>query len=467
MSKDITDSDLELVPLGRSLGLDLISFANLRASQEDSFVDRIRKNALRKLTKHNDIDIPNNVSFYAGSIDFMVNDSPYEKKFFLLETNGGSNRGLSILTKKQQALMYDGYFESISQAIENSIDKDLKILVLIGVPVNDALIHEKVIMVEYFRKKIRSLGLTLKIFNSDTYDKNYKAKIVFLISDYKHLGKTLSFIDTEIRYQGEKVSVLIGDGIARRLNNEKFINMIREDYRQINSIIVNPIFNITDDKSLTYLASHLIKNTLEKYNLKSLVFAKAYNEEDLIDKVTRMIKTSKKSFIIKPSGGSGGAGVIQILNNHNAMEIKKKLDESKNEFYAKFSRKRNPFPYTIQEKANFSLINWEGYKHTFDIRLYFALNKNQIIPIGGLARIARGRYLKGLNKEEFVVNLSGYDGRIEVNRGIGLSEENSKLLNLTSTDFTNLFCIGALMFKCMIENYNEIIQFSNWSNFLN
>ena len=467
MSKDITDSDLELVPLGRSLGLDLISFAKLRASQEDYFVDRIRKDALRKLAKHNDIYIPNNVSFYAGSIDFMVGDSPYGKDFFLLETNGGSNRGLSILTKKQQSLMYDGYFESISQAIENSIGKDLKILVLIGVPVNDALIHEKVIMVEYFRKKIRSLGLTLKIFNSDTYDKNYKAKIVFLISDYEHLGKTLSFIDTEIRYLGEKVSVLIGDGIARRLNNDKFINMIREDYRQINSTIVNPIFKLTDDKSLTYLTSHLIKNTLEKYNLKSLVFAKAYNEKDLIDKVTRMIKTFKRSFIIKPSGGSGGAGVIQIFKNHNAMEIKKKLEESKNEFYAKFSRKRNPFPYTIQEKANFSLINWEGYKHTFDIRLYFALNKNQIIPIGGLARIARGRYLNGLNKEEFVVNLSGYDGRIEVNRGIGLSEENGKLLNLTSTDFTNLFCIGALVFKSMIENYNEIIQFSNWSNYLN
>ena len=467
MSKDITDSDLELVPLGRSLGLDLISFAKLRASQEEDFVDRIRKNVLRKLTKHNDSYIPTNDSFFAGSVDFMVANSLYGKKFFLLETNGGSNRGLSILTKKQQGLMYDGYFESISQAIEKSIDKDEKILVLIGVPVNDALIHEKVIMVEYFRKKIRSLGLSLKIFNSDTYDKNFKAKIVLLIADYEHLSKTLSFTDTEMKYLGEIVRVLIGDGIARRFNNEKFINMIREDYRQINSTIVNPIFKITDDKSLTYLASHLIKNRLERYNLKSLVFAKAYDEKDLIDKVTRMIKTFKKPFIIKPSGGSGGAGVTQILKNHDAMEIKKNLVESKNQFYAKFSRKRNPFPYTIQEKADFSLINWEGNKHTFDVRLYFALNINQIIPIGGLARIARGRYLNGLNKEEFVVNLSGYDGRIEVNRGIGLSQETCLLLNLTSTDFTNLFCIGALIFKSMIENYNTIMQFSNWSNFIN
>jgi hypothetical protein len=466
MSKDITDSDLQLVQLGKSLGLDLISFVKLRASQEDNFVDGIRKNALRKLAKHNEIFLHNSDSFYAGSIDFMVGGSPHGKSFFLLETNGGSNRGLSILTKKQQALMYDGYFKSISQAIEKSIDTDLKILVLIGVPVNDALIHEKVIMVEYFRKKIRSLGLSLKIFNSDTYDKNYKAKIVFLIADYNQLSKALSFTNSEMKYLGERISVLIGDGIARRFKDEKFIKLIREDYRQINSTIVNPIFKITDDKSLTYLASHLIKNRLEKYNLKGLIFAKAYDEKELIDKATRMVKSFKKSFIIKPNGGSGGAGVIQILSNHNSSEIKKKLDESKKEFYAKFSRKRNPFPYTIQEKADFSLINWEGYMHTFDIRLYFALKKNQIIPIGGLARIARGRYIKGLNKEEFVVNLSGYDGKIEVNRGIGLSEENSKLLNLKSTDIANLFCIGALIFNSMIENYNDIINFADWSKIL-
>ncbi|MHA1241761.1 MAG: hypothetical protein ACTSQU_13415 [Promethearchaeota archaeon] len=53
MSKDITDSDLKLIPLGKALGLDLISFAKLRASQDDGFVDRIRNRALRKLSKHN------------------------------------------------------------------------------------------------------------------------------------------------------------------------------------------------------------------------------------------------------------------------------------------------------------------------------------------------------------------------------------------------------------------------------
>ncbi|KKL66481.1 hypothetical protein LCGC14_2144570, partial [marine sediment metagenome] len=39
MSTKITDDDLELVKLGNSLGMDLVSFAELRASQDDEFSD--------------------------------------------------------------------------------------------------------------------------------------------------------------------------------------------------------------------------------------------------------------------------------------------------------------------------------------------------------------------------------------------------------------------------------------------
>ena len=49
MSKNISESDLELIKLGESLGLNLISFADLRQSQDDSFVDGIRSEALKKL----------------------------------------------------------------------------------------------------------------------------------------------------------------------------------------------------------------------------------------------------------------------------------------------------------------------------------------------------------------------------------------------------------------------------------
>jgi len=146
MSTSISDSDLELIQLGHSLGLNLVSFAELRASQENSFIDLIRTRALEKMEKDNDNFLINNNSFFAGSIDFMVSDEPEGKKFFLLETNGGSHRGLSIISKKQQQLLFNGYLEAINQAIKLNKHDDDKLFVLVGVPVNDALIHEKVIM---------------------------------------------------------------------------------------------------------------------------------------------------------------------------------------------------------------------------------------------------------------------------------------------------------------------------------
>jgi hypothetical protein len=219
---------------------------------------------------------------------------------------------------------------------------------------------------------------------------------------------------------------------------------------------------VTDDKSLTYLASYLNKQVLKKYKLKYLIFTKAYDDNDLINKIEYLLKTYNKPFIIKPSGGSGGAGVMHISSSVISEDIKQILEESKKEFFTKFTKDRNPYPYTIQEMADFSLINWKGAKHTFDIRIYLAQKDNLIIPIGGLARIARGVYSGGVHKEEFVVNLSGYDGQIEVERGVGFSHETSRILNLKSKDFINMFCIGCVLFKGIVERYYEIVNFSEW-----
>jgi hypothetical protein len=464
MSSSISDSDLELINLGKSLGLDLVSFSDLRASQEDNFTDEVRINALEMMKEHKDNLLIRKDSFYAGSIDFMVSDEPKGKKFFLLETNGGSHRGLSIITEKQQALLYDGYLEAIYQALNRNKQKFNKVFIIIGVPVNDGLIHEKVIMIEYFRKHLKANGHSVKIFNKDNYNKKFQADLVFLIADYKQLSRSLSFSNNWIKYKGEEVSVLIGDGITRRFNNEKFSKLIKEDFRRVNSILVNPIFNITDDKSLTYLASYFSKDLLNKYNLKYLVFTKAFNERELINKLKFLIKEYNKSFIIKPSGGSGGAGVIPISKDENLPNIKKLIEESKKEFFNKFKENRDPFPYTIQEMADFSLIAWKEGKHTFDLRIYLAQRDGMVIPIGGLARIAREEFInkKALNKQEFVVNLSGYDGQIEVDRGIGFSKENCNLLNLTIKDFANMFCIGCVLFASIVKNYKEIINFSDW-----
>jgi hypothetical protein len=468
MSKEISDSDLDLVNLGKSLGLDLVLFADLRASQEDNFADAVRQKALRKMERDKDNYLSNNDLFYAGSIDFMVCDEPGGKKFFLLETNGGSNRGLSILTKKQQAIMYDGYFEAISQAIKNNTRGDNKVLVLVGVPTDDGLIHEKVILIDYLRKKIRKKELSVDIFNVNNFKEDFNFDVAFLIADYKQLSTSLSFSENWFKFkEGSKISVLIGDGIARRFQNDVFAQLIRKDFRKIHTIIVNPIYRVTDDKSLTYLASYFAKDILKKYNLKDLLFTKAYNESELIEKLGYIIKKYKKPFIIKPDGGSGGAGVLPISPDEDLSNIKNLIEESKKEFFAKFMKNRNPYPYTIQEMASFKTIKWKNNgQHTYDLRLYLAQKEGIIIPIGGLARIARGEYRGTLDKQEFVVNLSGFNGVIEVERGCGISEKNAKLLDLTIDDFINMFCIGCTLFANMSKDYQNIINFTDWDQII-
>lgn len=462
MSKNITDSDLELIKLGESLGLNLISFADLRQSQDDSFIDGVRSEALKKLTDKKVNVITHQDAFYVGSIDFMVSNNNNGNKFFLLETNGGSHRGLSILTIKQQEMLYQGYYQAIEKAIQKRKEGTEKVLILIGLPVDDRLIHEKVILIEYLRKRMKKEGFTLKIFNISNYDPNYKAELIFLVADYNQISSLISYSNNWVRLKEEKIHVLIGDGIARRFNDKNFNNDVIKNYREIKTIIVNPVFKITDDKSLTYLASFFSQDVLSEFNLKHLIFTKCFSEKEMLQKLLYLIKNEQRSFVIKPSGGSGGAGVLIISQNQKKEDIRRIIKTSQKEFYNKFGPQRNPFPYTIQELADFCLINWRGGKHTYDIRIYVANTSGIIQPIGGLARISRDSYINGGKKQEFVVNLSGFNGQIEVTRGLGFSKSNAAMLGLQREDFIDLFCISCVIFTNIINYYEKIINFSNW-----
>ncbi|MFO7794790.1 MAG: hypothetical protein ACQERB_06890 [Promethearchaeati archaeon] len=464
------DSEMELINLGKSLGLDLFSFKKLRNSQNGNFIDAIRENAFRKMKSKNENKVKKGGLFFVGSIDFMISkDKKGEIKYFLLEANGGSSRGLSILTPTQQQIIYQGYLEAIDKALKKKKKREKKILILIGIPVGDGLIHEKALMISYLRENLEKRHLTIGLSEMNSFTPKFSEDVMFLIVDYKQLSKTLSYKNNWIKFNGNNVDVLIGDGVSRRLTDDDFKALLINNLEKLNTIIVNPIYLITDDKSLAYLAKHLVNQELKKYNNAKFLFTKAVNEKELTEKIQLAVNQYNRAFIIKPYGGSGGVGVMSIFPEdirNNTRRVKEIITQSQNEFYRRFMDKRSPFPYTIQEMANFSLIDWRGGKHTFDIRIYLSQIQNKIIPVGGLARIARGDFIRGMNKEEFVVNLSGFDGRIEVDRGLGFSEKATEFLGLDSDDFIDLFCNSSIIFKSIIENYQKIVKFDNWDKII-
>ena len=96
---------------------------------------------------------------------------------------------------------------------------------------------------------------------------------------------------------------------------------------------------------------------------------------------------------------------------------------------------------------NFDLIDWKSNKRTFDVRVYIIQKDGMFIPVGGEGRVAKADYTGGLNKEEFVVNLTGYQG-VDIERGIAFSEAGLKALDISKDDLVDMFCASCTLISC-------------------
>lgn len=46
------------------------------------------------------------------------------------------------------------------------------------------------------------------------------------------------------------------------------------------------------------------------------------------------------------------------------------------------------------------------------------------------------------------------------------SSVNNNILNLTTEDFVDMFCIGCVLFTSIVKNYSKIINFSDWNKII-
>ncbi|OUJ18611.1 TIM barrel enzyme [Methanonatronarchaeum thermophilum] len=426
-------SELErFVKYSKYFGKEQISTKEIYGKQDPKLNDKLIRETVREQSRDGYNQITN-TDFYLGCVDFMMEEVDGEKTLRIIETNGGSSRGISSLPEKQWNVCNKSFLETLKQKNDG--------IVLIGYPPGDKMLYEKAFLVEDFITK----GYTHSKINELTKETD------IVLAPYNKLIPKIELKGNKPVIDGHKVDIIIGDGVVRRHPQltEKTIN------NKLDAVCANKIFPITDDKSATYKAQELSKQKLLETNVKPIDFTRAYNKKEIIREVRKRIETHG-SAIIKPSRGSGGRG-IEIIQNIN--EIHEKINESLNEYGENFKFHENPYPYTVSEVIDSKPIKYQNSNRNFDMRVYVARHKNKLKPTGGLVRVALEPKTQKFRKPSMVVNLSGYKG-IDMHRGLAINKKTLKKLNTTKKEFKNIYKAAVIMFKEILKNQEKLTKYA-------
>jgi hypothetical protein len=426
-------NDLEwFIRLGGLVGFKQFGFSDIRARQDGALTERLRQRALARIRDSQLIQVAGD-SFFLGSVDYMVRDTPGgQAGYTVLETNGGSSRGLTLLSPPDVERLMAAFIEML-----RFVDGDEPPLILVGHPDGDALITEKFLTMYRIKEALERErpGLKVRVLPISGFRTLHRAgegEAVIVLSPHSQSALSLHLQDGRVYLLGRRVHLIIGDGAVARHHQ---LGRQRADV-----VLANWIFPVTGDKFSTYNAIEQARDLLTPHGMYPLRFWRAWNREEL-EQVCQEKRSEVDGLIIKPFQGSGGAGVLPVLPDSTVPEV---VEDSLGEFYAKYGRRNNPFPYTVCEKINPRKASWRGNRHNYDIRIYVARQGDTLIPVGCLFRIApqpdKGTYSKG----SLIVNLSGYGG-IAIERGLGLSEESLETVHLEEEDIVRIFAASTLL----------------------
>ncbi|WGI16959.1 hypothetical protein [Methanonatronarchaeum sp. AMET-Sl] len=420
------------VKYSKFFGDQQISTKEIYSNQDPELNNMLIEEASEELTDEG-LNKVSGTDFYLGCVDFMMEEVDGEKTYRIIETNGGSSRGISSLPKDQWNFCNKAYLETLS-AWDDGI-------VLIGHPPKDKMLYEKAFLTEEFM----SHGL-------DYYrSKELTSNPGVVLDSYDEIIPRLSVENKKPMLDGHPVDVIIGDGVVRRhpVLTEKTIE------NELDAVVVNKVFPVTDDKSATYKAQIIAEEELRKANVKPIDFTRAYNKEEIITEVNERIK-KHGSAIIKPSRGSGGRG-IEIIQKKN--KVREKVEQSLSEFGENFKFHENPYPYTVSELIDSKPIKYQDTYRNFDMRVYVARAGNKLKPVGGLVRVALEPRSQEYKKPSIVVNLSGYEG-IDMHRGLAINQKTLNKLDTTPNEFKDIYKSAVIMFSVILKNQNKLIKYA-------
>jgi hypothetical protein len=423
-------TDLEcFIELGGLVGYKQFGFSEIRARQDAELTERLRQRALARIGDRKQVEVTDD-SFFLGSVDYMVRETPDgQLGYTVLETNGGSSRGLTLLSPPDVERLMDAFVEMLR------FMDDEPPLIIVGHLDNDVLITEKFLTAYRLKEALEKErpGLRVPILSIDSFSKQRRSdEAVIVLSPHSQSARGLHLRDGKVYLLGRRVHLIIGDGVVARHH--------QLGHQRADVVLANWIFPFTGDKFSTYEAIERARDILVPHGVYPLRFWRAWGRNELAEKCEAGLD-EVEGLVIKPFQGSGGAGVLPLLQDSSVSEV---VENSLGEFHAKYGHRNTPFPYTVCEKINPHKAVWRGNRHNYDIRIYVARQGDMLIPVGCLFRLApqpdKGTYSKG----SLIVNLSAYGG-IAVERGLGLIQESLDIVRLEEEDVVKIFAASTLL----------------------
>jgi len=424
-------ADLEwFIELGGLVGYKQFGFSEIRARQDAELTEQLRRYALDRIGDRKLIEVTDD-SFFLGSVDYMVREGPDgQLGYTVLETNGGSSRGLTLLAPPDVERLMGAFVEML-----RFVKDDEPPLILVGHLDGDVLITEKFLTAYRLKEALEKErpGLRVRILSIDSFGRQRPSdEAVIVLSPHSQSERSLHLRDDKVYLLGRRVHLIIGDGVVKWHHELS--------HRRADVVMANWIFPFTGDKFSTYEAIEQARDILVPHGMYPLRFWRAWDRDELVENCEAG-RSEVGGLIIKPFQGSGGAGVLPILEDSSVPEV---VESSLGEFHAKYGHRSTPFPYTVCEKINPHKATWRGHRHNYDIRIYVARQGDLLIPVGCLFRLApqpdRGTYDKG----SLIVNLSGYGG-MAIERGLGLIGESLEIVHLEEEDIVKIFAASTLL----------------------
>ncbi|MGD2148707.1 MAG: hypothetical protein PVH41_18590 [Anaerolineae bacterium] len=427
---ELADLD-RFIELSRLVGLKQFGFSDIRARQDERLTDDLRQRALARIEDAQLIQAPGD-SFFLGSVDYMVRESlDGQLGYTALETNGGSSRGLTLLSSPDVERLMAAFVEML-----RFVD-DAAPLIVIGFPVGDSLITEKFLIIHRLKEamELEQPGARVNVLSLEDFRVKrplLEGEAVIVLAPHSQTALSLHVRDSRVYLLDRRVDMIIGDGAVAQHP--------RLGHQRADVVLANWIFPVTGDKFSTYDAVERARDLVTPHGMVPIRFWRADSREEL-EETCEKACSEVQGLIIKPFRGSGGTGVLPVLPDSTVADV---VEDSLGEFRAKYGHAHNPFPYTVCEKINPRKASWAGGHYNYDIRVYVAREGDTLAPAGCLFRLAPKPDKGDNSKDSLIVNLSGYGG-MAIERGLGLSSQSLDTVHLGEEDVARIFAASTVL----------------------